>query len=202
MKDKIQYIIKNYKITGIVITIIFALSFIIYFQHVNVVNLKSKNVNEIMLRNALLDTVSRYKNERDEWVNEKLVLQETMKNLDKITGQLNSMQKELVLRIKEVETKNDVIAAALFMTNVKIDSLSHKGETIVDTETKTIKFRDLYRMNKREVQYSFIIGGVLPVDLKIKPTLFIDSLYFPNTQYIDFKWKRDKKTGYPVSFSV
>lgn len=202
MKNLIQYILKNYKIIGIVIAIILILSLIVYFQHQSIVNLKEKNKSEVNLRNALLDSVSRYQNERHEWVAEKLSLQETVKNLDKITGQLNSMQKELVTRIKEVEKGNDIIAAALFDTNVKIDSLLHKGETIVDTTGRKITFRDLYKKDKKEVHYSFIVGEVLPADFKIKPTLLIDSLYFPNTQFIDFKWKNDKKAGYPISFSV
>lgn len=202
MKNLIQYTLKNYKIVGIVIAIILSLSLIVYFQHKSIVNLKEKNKNEVKLRTALLDSVEYYRNERNELVAEKLTMQETIKNLGKISNQLNFMQKELIARIKEVEKKNDVIAAALFNTNVKIDSLLHKGETIVDTIGKTITFRDLYKVDKREVRYSFIVGKVLPADIKIKPTLLIDSLYFPNTQFVDFKWKNDRKAGYPVSFSV
>lgn len=202
MKNLIQYLLKNYKIIGIIVAVILVLSLIVYFQHKSIVNLKEKNKSEVKLRTALLDSVEHYRNERNELVAEKLTMQETIKNLDEITGQLNSMQKELITRIKVVEKKNDVIAAALFETSVKIDSLLHGGETEVDIEGEKITFRDLYKKDRKEVRYSFIVGKVLPANIKIKPTLLIDSLYFPNTQFVDFKWKNDRKAGYPVSFSV
>jgi len=202
MKNIIDFIKKYYKIIGVVFVLLIMLSSIIYFQHRSIVNLKIKNEKEVKLRTALLDSVEYYRNERKELVAEKLTMQETIKNLGNITNQLNSMQKELITRIKEVEKKNDVIAAALFETSVKVDSLLHGGETEVDIEGEKITFRDLYKKDKKEVRYSFIVGKVLPADIKIKPTLLIDSLYFPNIQFVDFKWKDDRKAGYPVSFSV
>jgi hypothetical protein len=41
----------------------------------------------------------------------------------------------------------------------------------------------------------------MPV-LKLNPTLTFQYLTLPNTQFIEFHWKNDKKVGYPVAFSV
>ena len=201
---KINEILKqtSTKVVGVLIIIILAMGAIIYFQHQKNIKIKDKLETEVNLKNALLDSVHHYQNIRKEWVAEKLTIQESIKNLEKINGQLNDFQKELLARIKESEKKYDVIVAALIKTNVKIDSLLHGGKTVVDTTNKRIDFSDWHKDGKKEVIYAFTIGNVLPADITIKPTLMIDSLYFPNTSYIDFHWKNDKKNGYPVAFSV
>jgi hypothetical protein len=101
-----------------------------------------------------------------------------------------------------VNRKNDIIAAALIKTQIMIDSLDHTGLTTIDTTAKTIRFADTYVDDKREVRYSFFIGGVLPALNNKDPTLLIDTLYFPNKQFIEFHWKNDRQNGNPVSFSV
>ena len=141
-------------------------------------------------------------NKEKEWVAEKLTIQETIKNLIKINGQLNESQKELLNKIKEVEKKNDIIVAALIVTNVKIDSLLHKGETTVDTINKKITFNDSSRIGNKVVQYDLTVRNVLPSNYNIKPTLMFNSLLFPNKQFVEFHWIKNKKTNYPVSFSV
>jgi len=193
---------KNVKIIAIVLAIILFLSFILYLQHNKIRNLKEKYQSEVKLRDALLDSVGYYQNKENEWVAEKLTIQESVKNLEKINDQLTDQQRELMKRVKEIEKTNSIIAAALIQTNVKIDSLKHKGETIVDTTGKKITFSDLHKEGNKEVSYKFIVGNVLPARLDLQPSFFIDSLYFPNKQFVEFHWKNERKRGYPVTFSV
>lgn len=187
---------------GIVALVLVILLAIIYFQFQTNSKLSDRVETEVKFRNALIDTVTRYQNKEKEWVAEKLTIQKNIKDLDKLNSQLTSSQKELVARIKEVEKTNNIIAAALINTNVMIDSLIHKGKTVVDTLNKSIEFSNKYVDGKKSVDYKFVVGNVMPINSKINPTLRIDSLYFSNKQFIDFHWNDDKKNGYPVTFSV
>lgn len=202
--ELIKGFFKNWKnvLIVIVIAIIVALLLVVYFQHNKVVKLKNKYETEVKLKDALVDTVHLYQNKQKEWVAEKLTIQESVKNLEKINGQLTASQKEMVARIKEVEKKNDIIVAALIETHVKLDSLLHKGQTVVDTTHKKVMFSDWRKDGKKEIKYKLTVGNVIPSQLGLQPTLFIDSLDFPNKQFIEFHWKNDKKKGYPVAFSV
>ena len=199
MNKILDYILKNIKII-----LFFIIIFIIIFtlQNKRIEKLNDKISNEIKLKNALLDTISTYRNKNNELVSEKLTMQETIKNLNEISGKLNSMQKELINRINNLENKNNIIAAALIETNLKIDSFLHDGETIVDTITNKIVFKDNYSNKNKFVTYKFTVYDIKPISIEKTPFLLIDSLYFPNKQYIDFQWKNVKKMGYPVSFSI
>lgn len=187
---------------GIVALVTIVLLLIIYFQFQKNSKLNERVDTEVKFRNALIDTVTRYQNKEKEWVTEKLTIQKNIKDLDKLNSQLTSSQRELVARIKEVEKNGSIIAAALVNTNVMIDSLLHKGKTVVDTINNNVEFSDSYKNDKKEVIYKFVVGNVIPKDSKSIPTLRIDSLYFPNKQFIDFHWKDDKKIGNPVTFSI
>lgn len=200
MKANITLNLTTLILVGIIIVGLFFGGWKIYQNRVN--NLNDKLETEIKLKDALLDSVYHFQNREKEWVAEKLTIQETIKNLEKINGQLTQSQKDLLVRIKEIEKVSNIIAAALIQSNVKLDSLIHKGETVVDTTKHKVTFRDLYKDGKKEVRYSFTVGNVLPSPLTAIPSLRIDSLYFPNTQFIEFHWKKDKKAGYPVAFSV
>lgn len=190
------------KIILIAIGIIIIMAGFISFQVNKIGTLKQENKSEVKLRKALLDSVNYYQNKRNEWVAEKLTIQASVKGLEKMNDQLNSMQKDLLKRMKEVEKSNKVIAAALINTSTKIDSFIHGGTTEIDTTKKTINFSDKYKKDNKEVEYSFTVGNVIPAYKLKKPILIIDSLYFPNTQFINFNWKDEKKEGYPISFSI
>ena len=185
MNKILDYILKNIKII-----LFFIIIFIIIFtlQNKRIEKLNDKISNEIKLKNALLDTISTYRNKNNELVSEKLTMQETIKNLNEISGKLNSMQKELINRINNLENKNNIIAAALIETNLKIDSFLHDGETIVDTITNKIVFKDNYSNKNKFVTYKFTVYDIKPISIEKTPFLLIDSLYFPNKQYIDFQW--------------
>ena len=164
--------------------------------------LNDKLTTEINLKNALLDTITNYKNKSNEWVAEKLTIQETVKNLEKSNSQLTQSQKELVTRVKEVEKKNSIITAALISSQLKIDSLLLAGKTVIDTTNKTITFSDKYKNGSKEMNYSFTVRNVVPAVNTIKPSFIIDSLIFPNKMFVEFHWKDDSKNGYPITFSV
>jgi hypothetical protein len=164
--------------------------------------LETKLATEIKLKNALVDTVHTYQNKQKEWVTEKLTIQSTIKNLEKSNTQLTQDQKQLIATVKELNKNNTVIVAALVKMQVKIDSLLLDGNVTVDTTKKQVSFKDEYVLDKKIMKYDFTIGKVVPATIGVKPTLFITSLEFPNTQTVDFFWKDNKKEGYPVSFSV
>ena len=188
----------KFNITTIIVIILLLLGvaggFYLYQNKVN--NLKNDLDLANKLKNALLDSATVYQNKKGEWVTEKLTLQETLKNLGKINDQLTSSQKELLARINEADKKNTTIAAALIQTQIIIDSLMHHGHTEVDTINKTLSFTDSLRNAKKNIilTYDFKINGAIPAIFDIKPTLLIKSLGLPNTQFIEFHWKNDKKT--------
>jgi hypothetical protein len=193
---------KNHMIIMIFLLLLFSMGATIYFQRQSIAKWKDKYQTEAKLKNALLDSVNYYQNKQGEWVAEKLTIQETIKNLEKINGQLNDFQKELLARIIGIEKKNTVIAAALIRTEVKVDSLLHGGNTVVDTTNKTVNFSDTSKIGKKVFAYDLTVGKVLPAFPNVKPTLFFKSIYFPNETFVEFHWKKDKKADYPVAFSV
>lgn len=202
LKIKAWLLEKNHMLIIVIIAIMLAMGAVIYFQHKKVVKLTDLYQTEVKLKNALLDTMRIYQNKEKEWVAEKLTIQETVANLEKINGLLTESQKELLRRIKEVEKKNDVIVAALITTNVKIDSLLHMGETVIDTVNKTVNFNDSLKVDKKLVYYNLTVNKVLPAFPNIKPGLMFNSVSFPNKQFIEFHWLKNKKANYPVTFSV
>jgi len=197
---------KNRWAIALVVVLLLITGGIIKIQRNKIANWKDKYQTEVKLKDALIDTVGYYKNAYGEVVAEKLTIQESIKNLEKIYGQLTDSQKELITRVKELDRKNNLIAAALITANVKIDSLLHGGKTVVDTTSKQVFFSDYYKKTiddiNYEVAYKFTIGKVVPSPITAMPTILIDSLYFPNKQFVDFHYIDDKKKGDPISFSV
>lgn len=180
---------------------------IIHFKNKKIASLKEDVKTEVKLRDALLDSVKVYKNKRDELVAEKLTIQATIKNLEKMYGQLSSDQKELIQRIKEMDKKNSVIAAALIKTDVKIDSLlaiNGKNGTIVTVDS-TKKMFNINNLAAKDTSfiYDIDVNNALPALPTIKPSLLFKSIEIPNKQFVEFHWKNDqKKKGYPISFSI
>ena len=187
-------------IIGAIVLFVFGGGMKLYQNKVN--KLKNKLETEIKLKDALLDSVRYHVNKENELVAEKLTIQETLKNLQKINGQLTNSQKELLARVKELNKKNAVITAALIENQVTIDSLMHNGQTIVDTTKKTITYKDTYKNGNKEVSYEFVAGNVTPFPINTTPTFLIKSLYFPNKQFVEFHWEKNKRNDYPISFSV
>lgn len=207
VKTKLKSFNYNINITQLILGVLILLVLGIggWKLHNNKVNKVEKELaTEIKLRNALVDTVHTFQNKEKEWVTEKLTIQEDIKNLQKMNGQLSADQRELISRVKELNKTNTVIAAALIRTQLRVDSLLlADGNVTVDTNKKTIEFTGKYVNEKKVMNYGFTLGKVLPAYMKEKPTLKIDLLEFPNTQTVDFHWKNDsKKEGYPVAFSV
>jgi len=194
---------KNHAIILVILLLLFGMGATIYFQGKSIAKWKDKYQTETKLKDALLDTITYYQNAEKEWVAEKLTIQESVENLEKINGQLNNFQKELLKRVVEVEKSNKIITAALFETKVLVEKLAgNDTTTVVDTLKKTIQFGDYSKIGNKEVAYQFTIGKVLPAFSDIKPTLMIDSLYFPNKSFVKFQWKKNKNTEYPISCTV
>lgn len=187
----------NYKkYIGIVIIVILSILFsVIYFQQRKINKINDKYSTEVNLNNALFDSLHSYQNKEKEWVAEKLTIQTSIKNLEKINDKLSIFQKELLVRIKEIEKKNDIIVAALIETNVKINELK---PSTVDIKDSSIIFGD----STKNLKYNIEIGHVKPINAGVVPTLTFNEFELPNTQFVEFHWKNDKKKGYPITFSV
>ena len=183
-------------ITTIIILLFVGLSATVYFQNKKILKLTDKYQSEVKLKNALLDTITVFKNKEGEWVKEKLTIQATVSSLERMNNQLTSSQKELLKRVSEIEKTNSIIAAALIETNVKLDSLkNNKG--IVNKNDSSVVFND----STSDLQYTLKVHHVLPIKGYV-PTLSFEKFNLPNKQFIEFHWKNNKKIGYPVSFSV
>jgi len=200
MKTNITINLTTLIIAGVILLLAIGGGWKLYSN--KVAKLNDKVASEIKLRNALIDTVTYHKNKNKELVAEKLTIQLSLKELQKMNGQLTQSEKELTARIKEAEKNSSVITAALIKTQARVDSLLHAGQTVVDTTKKTVTFTARYVNDKKMFNYGFTIGNVLPFNPKLKPTLRIDSLFFPNTQFVSFNWKDNRKEGYPISFNV
>jgi hypothetical protein len=185
----------NHMLVAVVAAIILILCAIVYFQHNKIVKLKDQYTTEVNLKNALLDSVHYYQNVHKEWVAERLTIQESIKNLEKMNGQLTASQKELLIRVKEVEKNSSIIAAALIETNVEIKKLRPPK---VDVKDSSIVFSD----STKNLKYNIEIGHAKPINPGILPTLTFNKFSMPNKQFVEFHWKDEKKLGYPISFSV
>ena len=199
LKEKYLWFKKQKKmLMTLVAVIILILCAIIYYQRNRIDSLKEDKENTSQVLDALQDTVKIYQNKEQEWVAEKLTIQTSMKELEKINGLLNETQKEMFERMKKIEDGNKVIAAAVIKTNVKLDSLIAGGEVAIDTTEKTITFSD----STKNIQYDIRANNVLPAYPDVKPTLMFQKFSLPNSQFIEFHYKDDKKKNYPISFSV
>jgi hypothetical protein len=197
MSGKTLQIKLNLTTIIVIVLLVFGVAGGWYLYQKKVTNLKSELDLATKLKNALLDTVTVYQNKKGEWVAEKLTLQETLKNLNKINAQLTTEQKDLLAIVEAANKKNTVIAAALIQSNVTIDSLKNLTKPSIDILNKNITFID----STKNLKYNIRIGNVIPV-LKLNPTLTFQYLTLPNIQYIEFHWKNNEKIGYPVTFSV
>ena len=202
--QKLWELMKGNKVTTFVIVLILLLSSIVYVQKQRIEHWRDLYQDEVNLNDALSDTITHHKNRHNEWVAEKRAIQATVEKLEEINNKLTDNQKEMLIRIKEIEKKNSIIAAALIETNVKIDSLMDKdagGIVDIDTINKKINFNNIASRDSA-FKYDIDVNHVLPSHLDVKPTLLFKSLEFPNKQFINFYWKDERKKGYPVMFSV
>lgn len=190
----------------LLVLVLLASGAIIRLKNMKIDSLKDDVKKEVKLKDALLDSIKYYQNKEKEWVAEKLTIQETIKNLEKMYGQLTDAQKELIKRIQEVDKKNNIITAALIEANVKIDSLLVRdgkdgGQVTVDTTNKKINFNNFATKDTSFV-FNIDVNNVLPLYPNVKPTMLFKSIEIPNKQFVEFHWKNDKKKGYPISCSV
>jgi len=198
MKAILEFLRKNNRwAIALVILLLLIGGGIWKIQHNKIKDLKNKYQSEVKLRNALIDSVSYYQNELGEEVAEKLTLQTTVKNLEKMNDDLTASQQELLRRIKAADKENKVIAAALIEAEALIDSLMGDGWVVIHPEDSTIQFGD----STEFLLYDITIGNAFASTPKKDPTILFNYWRMPNKQFIKFDWG-DKKDGYPVEFSV
>jgi len=166
-----------------------------YFNKVN--KLETSLQSETNLRLALVDTVSVYKNQRDELVAEKRTMQFKL-------NEKEFENNELIKRVKETEKKNatlekkvTVIAAALIESQVVIDSLQKSNVYVSDKDSSVI----FTSKNPTLIEYTFKVKPVFTIKNQ-PPELTFEYFKIPNKQFIEFHWRNNKKEGYPIAFSV
>jgi len=162
--------------------------------------------DEVRIKEALLDKVNSYITKEGEWVSEKRTLQVEVSDIKTLLNDtvinLTATQRELLENIKALGDKNNVITAALIKTQLKLDSLIHNGVTIVDTTNNAFIFTDKFLVDTKEFSYGITIMNAVPFPRTEIPILRFDSLFFPNKEFIEFHWEKDKKLGYPITFTV
>lgn len=199
MKAILEFLSKNNRWAIVLVLILLLIGGgILRIQSNKIKDLRDKYQSEVKLKNALIDSVDYYVNVYGEVVAEKLTLQASVKDLEKLNDDLTELQKELLERIKEANKKNTVIAAALVKAEFIIDSLYANGYVVVNTEDTTITFSD----TTQHMEYEIVIGKAVPVSPSIDPILLFKYLRFPNKQEVKFEWENDKKEGYPIKFSM
>ena len=199
MKAILEFLSKNNRWAVVLVIILLLLGGGLWKLQRNKINeWKDKYQTEVKLKNALVDTVHYYKNSYGEVVAEKLTLQASVKDLEKIRDQLTAEQQELLRRVREANKKNTVITAALIKAEFIIDSLMAKGPVVINSKDTTITFSD----TTKYLEYQLVVGKAIPVRPDIEPTLLFKHLRFPNTQEVKFEWENNKKEGYPIKFSI
>lgn len=199
MKAILEFLAKNNRWAIVLVILLLILGGGIWkLQHNKIKDLKNKYQTEVKLKNALIDTVGYYKNAYGEEVAEKLTLQTSVKELEKMNENLTASQKELVARVKALDKDKSIITAALVEAEAKIDSLVGTGFIEVNPKDSTIIFSD----STEFLIYNITIGKAIPASPKIEPTIMFNHLMMPNKQFIEFHWKDNKKEGYPIEFSV
>jgi FtsZ-binding cell division protein ZapB len=180
----------------IAIIVLFLLLLIGGWYHFNKTGkLEDQHDLDIKLQRALTDTLHQFKNDKGQWVSEKLTLQLDLDDLKKKNLTLTQSQKDLLDAVKKVNKDNQVITAALIEMGIKIDKW--KDDKPVEVTDSTVRFAT----DTDSIKYDIFVSNVKPVDLKI-PKLEFRKFEMPNTQFIEFHWKDNKKEGYPISFSV
>lgn len=159
--------------------------------------IKETLTTETNLRLALMDSVTSYKNKRNEWVAEKRTLQYTITDKE-------FKEKELTKRIIETEKRNatlekkvTVFAAALIESQVIIDSLQNSIAHVSEKDSSVTFTSD----NPSVVEYTLLVKPVLTIK-NITPKLTFKDFKLPNKQFIEFHWRNNVKEGYPISFST
>lgn len=199
MKAILEFLSKNNRWAIVLVLILLLIGGgMLKIQNNRIKNLKNKYQSEVKLKNALIDSVDFYVNVYGEVVAEKLTLQTTIKELEKINENLTASQRELLARVKISDKENKVITAALIEAKVIIDSLMGSGWVVVNPEDSTINFTDTTEF----LLYDITIGNAFASTPKKDPTIMFNHFSIPNKQFIEFHWKDDKKEGYPIEFSV
>jgi hypothetical protein len=149
----------------------------------------------IKLENALADTIQTYQNQRGEWVSEKLTMQGNLDDVINLAEGLNKEKQELLKRVKEINKQKEVIAAALFSAESKIDSLLNIDVEIINDST--LAFSD----STVQYNYNIVVGNVQQFKTN-NPYLLINKFSVPTDFFVSFNWNKNKREFYPVSFTV
>lgn len=163
-------------------------------------NLNDKYETEILLRNAMQDTIKTYENKYGEVVDQKLTLQGNLKRINELYDKLTDNQKKLINNLNNSEKNRKILAAANIRLQFEIDSLKEVISVgVIDTLKKTITFKE----NTPEIRYEFVVSNVLPYNKILNVEHKINYLYIPNEQSIEFHYdNKQRRDNFPISFSI
>lgn len=188
---------KHVLLLGIILLIILSIIFILFGNKID--NTSSKLDQQISLTNALQDTLKKTNNFLNEEKASKLTLQASLDKLEHQNLNLNDNQKELVRRIRKIQSENSIISAALVRTEARLDSALNWVEGKVNLEDSSLLFSQV----SDSISFNIQINNALPSKKSIMPTLSVNSLVIPNKQFIEFHFEdKNKYHQRPVSFSI
>lgn len=188
---------KHIILLGIVVLIVLGGVFKLF--SVKLDNTSTKLDQQISLTNALQDTLKKTNNFLNEEKASKLTLQASLDKLEEQNLNLNDNQKELVRRVRNLQSENSVISAALVRTEARLDSA-------LDWVVGEVNLKDsslLFSQASDSISFNIQINDALPSKKSIKPTLSVNSLVIPNKQFVEFHFEnKNKYNQRPVSFSI
>lgn len=182
----------------IIVALLILLSFGAYYHFSAIGDKNKKIIEEKNLHTALTDSVHHYKNANGQLVNEKLTIQDEIKDLKDKNLNLTKNQQDLVKVVEAVNKHAQVINAAMIQMGVKLDGLTLTNP-VAETDS-TEKFTS--NPKDTTLTYEIIVSNVKRFNPNILPTLNLKKFELPNVQAIEFHWKNDVKDGNPIAFSV
>lgn len=161
----------------------------IYVHFVQVAKLNNRIDNQVSLQVALTDTIRTYRNANDELVYTKLSLQADIDRLTSSNTVLTREQSELIKTVKNLNKKNELFAAALIDSEIRLSDLTNNKP--VEVTDSTIIFNHV----SDTLSYSIVVNPVA------NPSLTIKSLIIPNDITVAFTWSDNKAVSFSTSNS-
>ena len=181
---------KNFNWTRLIpYVLIVGLCIVVYFMYNKVTTLGKDIESKDKLISAIVDTMTTYKNERNELVVEKSTLQfelndKTFKNME-LTKRIKETEKKYATESKKAE----VFAAAYIKTKISLDSLLNiYGQSYVSPGDSSITFsgKNEYMSYQLKAENVFASKYVVP---KLK----FEKFTLDNSQFIEFHWKSEPR---------
>lgn len=157
-------------------------------------NTEGKLREKVKLEQALRAEMEVSKDDLGNVTSEKLALQASVKDLNKIKDELTLEKQQLLGFVEKQDKQNKLLAAAIVQMGVEVKEL-RAGVPVAITDSSA-----QFAVVTDTISYRAEIANVRIIP-NIPPTLLIRDLKIPNQSQVSFQWG-EKKEGYPVSFKI